>query len=113
MAICFFALLGHIIFEAYLTFVFIVLAYLVASVRWWSREARFLIAAIFFLSFWQNIIWVQALQAVANLDSVPELIAIGVFKSGPLILLLILLARHWRELLDSYGASAWTRPSTV
>jgi glycosyl transferase family 87 len=108
MALCFFALLGHIVYEAYLTFVFVVLVYVLASWQSWSREARVLTGLVFCLSFWQNIIWVRLLQSVTRLDSVPELIAIGLFKSGPLILLLVLLWRHSREWLDSYRAPAWT-----
>jgi Glycosyltransferase family 87 len=109
MAICFFSLLGHIVYEAYLSFLFIVLAYLVASIRRFAPSARLLVGTIFCLSFWQNVMWMDFLRYFFDLDSVPELIAIGLFKSGPLILLLVLLARHHEDLFESYHAEAWKR----
>lgn len=108
LAISFFSLFGHIVYEAYLTFLFIVLTYIVASERHFGPRARFLIGTILFLSFWQNIIWADLLRHFFRLDSVPELIAIGLFKSGPLILLLVFLWRHHEELFESYDAEPWT-----
>jgi hypothetical protein len=107
MAICFFCLQGHIVYEAYLTFLFIVLAYLVANDHCFTTKARRLIGAIFFLSFWQNIIWVDLLRHFVRLDSVAELLTIGLFKSGPLILMLTLLVRHHQTLFASYETEAW------
>jgi hypothetical protein len=107
MAISFFSLFGHIVYEAYLTFLFVVLAYLVAARESFVRQARVLIYAIFFFSFWQNIIWMDLLRYLFDLNTIPELIGIGLFKSSPLILLLVLLWKHYRELFESYEFESW------
>ena len=107
MAICFFSLFGHIVYEAYLTFLFIVLAYVVAASRHFSSQARVLVGVMFFLCFWQNIVWMDLLRYFFNLNSVVELITIGLFKSAPLILLLVFLWRHHSELFASYETASW------
>lgn len=107
MAICFFLLFGHIVYEAYLTVLFVVLAYLIASEDRLGAGARRLVAWIVLLCVFQNITWIQLLEPFERFDGALELIAIGLFKSAPLILLLLLLSRHQRELLDSYEAPAW------
>jgi hypothetical protein len=113
MAIAFFSLLGHIVYEAYLTFVFILLAYLLASHHYLKIEGRVLTGAIFLLCFWQNIIWVDLFRYLFHLDSILELISIGLFKSAPLLLLLIILWRHHEELFRSYESEAWKLDSSA
>ena len=54
-----------------------------------------------------NIIWMDLLRYFFNLNSVVELITIGLFKSGPLILLLVFLWRHYSELFASYETASW------
>ncbi len=103
MAISFCLLISQIVWEHYLTFLFIVLAYVVAKYRYFRMEAKFLIGAIFFLSIWQNLIFINLIQHNFNINSIPELLFMGIFKSGPLILTLLFLLRHYKEIFECFS----------
>ena len=108
-ALLFWAFLTHILYEAYLTFLFIPLAYALAARRHFSRGAVRLIAVIFALCFWQNVVWADLLRYFVTIDSVAGLFAIGLFKGGPVILLFVWFVRYYRELFDSYRDEVWAR----
>jgi hypothetical protein len=109
MAVACSLLLPQTIWEHYLALLFVCLAYVVASSRHFSREARLIIAGIFVLSLGQNLIVVNMLREYLRFDSLPLLLMIGLFKSGPLWLTLLLLWRHHKAWLHSYAAPQWMR----
>ena len=113
MAISFFVLIGHIVYEAYLAVLLIVLVFFLATFRFFNREAKLMIGAICALSFWQNIIWIDLLRRFLRFESVPELVGIGLFKSAPVILLLVLLLRHHGAIFDIYDHLIGGRPEAA
>jgi len=108
MATAFFLLFSQTLWEHYLTVLFLLLTYVVANHQHFSRGALALVAAIFVLSFGQNLIFIHFLQTRFAFESVYALLGIALFKSGPLLLTLIFLWRHYRELFHSYTTPAWT-----
>jgi hypothetical protein len=108
LALLFSLLTAPIVWEHYLALLFVPLAYVVASHRYWSREACWITAFIFVFAMGQNLIFIDWLSAHARFDSLAGLLAVGVFKSAPLWLTFILLWRHGHELFESYSAPAWT-----
>jgi hypothetical protein len=108
MGVCFWLLVSQTIWEHYLTLLFIPLVYIVAVRRWFPQRARQLVAAIFVLSLGQNLVLMEFLWTRVDIQSVSALIGIGLFKSGPLLLTLILLWRHRGSLFASYTRPVWT-----
>ena len=107
MAVSFCLLLSQTVWEHYLAVLFLPLAYLVAVRHHLSRSAVWLIWAIFFLSIWQNLIIVNVLRDSFRWESFVALLAIGLLKSGPLLLFLILLVRHRAEVYATYALPPW------
>jgi hypothetical protein len=107
LAILFSLLTAPTVWEHYLALLFVPLAYLVASRRYWSREALWITAAIFLFAMGQNLIFINWLDTHAALNTLVPLLAVGFFKSAPLLLALILLWRHGDELFASYRAPVW------
>jgi hypothetical protein len=107
MAVACGLLLPQIIWEHYLALLFVCLAYVVACSPHFSREAHLIIAGIFVLSLGQNLIVVNVLREYFRFDSLPLLLMIGLFKSGPLWLTLLLLWRHHKAWLHSYTTPQW------
>jgi len=107
MAMVFYLLWSKTIWEHYLSFLFPLLIYIVAARVCFSRQALAIVAAIFVLSVGQNLVLVYWLRDTFAFATPWALLGIGLFKSGPLLLTLVLLWRHGRELLDSHGAAAW------
>lgn len=104
MATLFFLVWSRTVWEHYLSVLFLLLAYLVAVRQRFSRAALSLVAAIFALSVFQNLIFTSWLRAHVAFDTLPALLGIALVKSGPLLLTLVFLWRHWREWFDSYAA---------
>lgn len=113
MALLFFLLWSSTLWEHYLAVLFLPLVYIVASSQHFPRRALALVAAIFALSVGQNLILIEFLRARFTLDSFAELVGIGLFKSGPLLLTLILLWRHHPDLFRSHAAPSWQRPQVT
>ena len=113
MAITFFLLWSVTLWEHYLAVLFLPIVYVVASRQYFSKGALDLVAAIFVLSVGQNLILTDFLRAHFAFDSLAALLGIGLFKSGPLILMAIFLWRHHQELFRSYGAPAWERGASM
>ena len=99
--------------EHYLAVLFLPLAYLVAVRHHLGRSAVWLIWAIFFLSVWQNLIIVKVLRDSFRWESFVALLAVGLLKSGPLLLFLILLVRHRAEMYATYTLPPWAAAVAV
>jgi hypothetical protein len=107
LAILFFILWSRTLWDHYLALLFVPLIYVVATRPYFSRGAMALIAGIFLLSIGQNLVLTEILHARLRLESPGALIAIALFKTGPLVLTLTLLWRHGHGLLRSHTAPAW------
>ena len=101
MAICFWLLTSQVIWEHYLTLLFLPLAYVVAVRDRLSSMANNLVWAIFALSLGQNLILVEYVAGRLPEESTAVLLVMGILKAGPLILLATLLWRHDREIITS------------
>jgi hypothetical protein len=107
LAIAFFLLWSPTLWEHYLTVLFPLLAYIVASREQFSGRARALVSVIFLLSLGQNLILMDWLRGRFAFDSAVTLTGIALLKSGPLWLTLILLWRHYPDVFRSYSVPAW------
>ena len=110
MAIAFFLLWSSTLWEHYLAVLFPLLVYVVAASRYFSRRALVLVALIFLLSIGQNLILTLFLRDHFQFDSVVAGLGIALYKTGPLLLTVILLWRHNAELFASYSSREWDRP---
>jgi len=108
LAITFCLLISQTVWEHYLAALFPLLAYILAARRQFNAGALALVGAIILLAIGQNLILINFLRAHFSFDSRPELVLIGLFKSAPLLLTLIFLWRHYREMFKSYDASLWS-----
>lgn len=97
------------VYEHYLSLLFPFLIYVVASSKDFSREALTLVALVFLFSIGQNLILVNWVRYGFEIDSLPELLFVALLKGAPLLLTLVLMWRHGRELLQSHHAPAWAR----
>ncbi len=109
LAIVFFLLWSRTLWDHYLAMLFVPLIYILAAREYFDRAALWLVAAIAVLSLGQNIVLIEFLHRHLVLESLVSLLAIALFKTGPLVLTMVLLWRHWRGLLDSHSAPAWPR----
>ncbi len=107
MAVCFCLMMSQTVWEHYLAALFLFLAYVVAAQRYFSRPAMLMIGAVFLLAIGQNLIFINLLRTVHSFDSLPELVLVGLFKSGPLLLTFTFLWKHYDELFRSYAAEQW------
>lgn len=107
LAILFSLLIAPVVWEHYLALLFVPLIYVVASHRYFSHAALWMVACIFVVALGQNIIFVNWLSTHFAFDTVGKLVAVGLFKSAPLLLTFVLLWRHSNELFESYHAPAW------
>jgi hypothetical protein len=106
-AIVFCLLVSQTVWEHYLAALFPMLTYVAASRRHFSRGALGLIAAIFLLAAWQNLIVINFISANFHFSTAPQLVLIGVCKSAPLWLTAIFMWRHHEDVFNSYAAPAW------
>lgn len=106
-AIAFSLMISQTVWEHYLAMIFPLLAYVVAARRHFSTFARGLIGAVFLLAIGQNLILVNLLRYRFSIASIPELILIGLFKSGPLLLILVFMWCYRHEVFRSYAAPEW------
>jgi hypothetical protein len=99
------------VFEHYLSLLFPLLIFVVASSKSFSREALTLVAVIFLFSIGQNLILINWIRYGFEIDSLPELLFVALLKAAPLALTMVLLWRHGSELLRSHAVPAWSRYS--
>jgi len=107
LAIVFFLLWSPTIWEHYLSLLFPLLIYIVAAKAHFRRSALAIVTLIFALSIGQNLIVINWLRYGFPFDTVPALVGITLFKSGPLLLTILLLWWHGGDLLRSHTAQAW------
>jgi hypothetical protein len=98
-----------VVWEHYLALLFIPLSYCLAVAPRLSRRAQLLLIAILILSMTQNVSVVERIRSVIYVNSWPELVAAGLFKSGPLALAAILLIAFRREWIGASNA-VWDLP---
>jgi hypothetical protein len=108
LAVLFSLLLAPVVWEHYLALLFIPLVYIVAGERYFTRPAHWMVALVFVFALGQNIILVDWLRHQLTLDTAGALVAVGMLKSAPLLLTVVLLWRHHDELFASYRAPAWS-----
>lgn len=108
MAVSVCLLLSQTVWEHYLSALFLLLMYVVASYRHFSRKGLTLVGAAFLLAIGQNLILIDFLRSEFSLDSFFGLLVMGLFKSGPLLLTLIFLLSQRKELFASYASRLWS-----
>lgn len=108
LALTFCLALSQTVWEHYLALLFPLIAYVIASYRQFSRGALALIAVILAFSITQNVTFTALLRPVEITSSV-ALIVLGIFKSIPLLLSIILLVRYHEEFFTGYQAGSWRR----
>jgi hypothetical protein len=100
-------LLATVVWEHYLTVLFLLLAFLVARWSVLGTAARGLVAAIFVSSLAQNLVLVNFVRARTTLDTHGELLAAGLVRSAPLLLCALLLVLCSRDLFRAYASAPW------
>lgn len=101
-AILFFPLVSEIVWEHYLMVLIVPALYVLARRSCFSVQAVGLTVAALVLCAGQNIVVPLALDRLFEIDSFAELLIVGLYKSGPAILMLLLVARHGTELIESH-----------
>jgi len=107
LSVLFALLVSPIVWEHYLALLFIPLAYLLAVRSELDKPSLWAMGLIFLFAIGQNLVLVMWLETTFTFDSAPELVAIGLLKSAPLLLTLILLRPRQGGLLGSYAHTAW------
>ena len=105
----FYLVFSPTVYEHYLSLLFPLLIFIVASASSFSRQALTLVATIFAFSVAQNLILINWVRYGFNIDSLPELLFVALVKGAPLLLTMVLLWRHRGEVLQSHAAPAWGR----
>jgi hypothetical protein len=94
MAISFCLLISRVVWEHYLSILFIPLAFLLAGFPAMTRTARVHLGTIFALSLLQNLVLVHFFRTHVPLTSSAALLAVSLVKAGPLLLYLAFLWMH-------------------
>ncbi|HRJ90040.1 MAG TPA: glycosyltransferase family 87 protein [Pyrinomonadaceae bacterium] len=102
MSITFCLMISQTVWEHYLIILFPLLAYIVANHTSFSLGARILVAIAIVMSFGQNIVFVNFLEAQVSFDTIPELVLIGLLKSCPLWLIFTFLLKYRVEFFRSF-----------
>ncbi len=97
-----------IVWAHYLSAVFLLIAFALATQRHFPRPAMALIAAIVLLSVGQNLIIILEIVRMTGMDQPIEKVGMGVFKSLPLWLTLAFLVLHRRAIFSAYHAPGWS-----
>jgi hypothetical protein len=103
IAIVFCLMAAPVVWEHYLAFLFIPLAFLAANEDRISRSTFRLVLLAAFLTVFQNLVVVLWLWEQLTSAPWPVHVAIAVVKASPLLVVLALLARHQRDILASYA----------
>jgi hypothetical protein len=105
MSLAFFLLVSETIWEHYVTVLFIPATYVLARRARFSTGAIVTMIAALVLSAAQNLYVALTIQRLVQIDSIPEIVAVGLYKSGPLLLLLWFLIRYHDEFVASQPSS--------
>ncbi|MGQ0542225.1 MAG: glycosyltransferase family 87 protein [Blastocatellia bacterium] len=108
MSVTFCLMISQTVWEHYLIVFFPLLAYIAANYRSFSTGARVVLAVVFGMSLGQNIVFINMLEARISLNTIPELVFIGLLKSSPLWLMLIFLLNYRKEFFQSFLHPQWT-----
>jgi hypothetical protein len=111
MALSFWLLFSLLIWEHYLAVLFITLSYLLAVRNELPSRARMLVGAIVLASLGQNLIPVMFVADRFAPQSTVALLAVGLLKAAPLLLLTALLVGDHRALFETYRLPAWRHAS--
>lgn len=108
MAIAFGLFLMPIVWEHYLSMLFIPLSYLLVFFHRLSRPAQAILAMIYGLCFLQNLVIVMWLRShLPASHAMWLMISTALFKSAPLLLFALLLYWQRRRVLETYGFKKW------
>jgi hypothetical protein len=106
LSLLFFLLVSEIVWEHYVMVLFIPATYVLARRGRFSAGARGLVWAALLLSAGQNIGLALAIDRLVTVDAFREILAVGLYKSGPLLLTAVFLVRFHGELVRSHGPSS-------
>lgn len=109
-SLCFGQLLLPVVWEHYLSVLFIPLAYFVACRRYFNREALILIAAIFVIPAVRNFaffLWMRGAPVDQDPFPLGGLMLLALSKSAPLLLVAVFLQRHHRSWFKTYAPPNW------
>ncbi|MCP5433773.1 MAG: DUF2029 domain-containing protein [Alphaproteobacteria bacterium] len=107
LAVLFALLFTPVVWAHYLSFVFILIAYLAASWRSLPLGANALVGLIVLLAMGQHVRIVQWIDSHIGFESLAMQVAVAEFKSLPLLLTLILLWKFRDAIFATYRAPAW------
>ena len=102
MAIVFFLLVSDILWEHYLMVLFIPATYVLARRERFSARAVWLMGLSLVLCLGQNVGLTLAVDRLVTIDTVAGVLAVGLWKSGPLVLLLTFLVCCHGDLVRSH-----------
>ena len=99
-------LLMPVVWEHYLSVLFLPAAYLLAILPMLTPSARRMLALLCACCVTQNLIVSLWLRSWVTYDGAATLVLLGLYKSVPLILFTMLVWRHQKELVRSYETTA-------
>ncbi len=99
--------LSPVVWAHYLTFLFPLLATIIALRAYLTPGARLLTGAILALGLFQNEIFADRVRAATGFDGLPEIAAFGLLRSLPLLLTLLLLWIARRDIADALRDPGW------
>ncbi len=98
---------SNVLWEHYLSYIFILYAMVAATRRQFPRPALALIAAIIVLSIGQNVVLVMAARSVFGFDTQLEQTLIAQFKSLPLLITTIFVLAYRQQLYAALSMPGW------
>ena len=106
LSLLFFLMVSQTLWEHYLTVLFIPLSFLLATQDRFEKRAQAIVWSIIVLSIGQNLIFIHALQSIFTFQSLSAQIAVCVFKSAPIWIMIIFLWRYHQALFKAYETPA-------
>jgi hypothetical protein len=105
MSLAFFLLVSETVWEHYVMVLFIPATYVLARRALFPAGAVRVMLGAVVLSAAQNLYLALTIERLLRIDSIPEIIAVGLYKSGPLLLLGWFLIRYHGEFVKSQPAA--------
>ena len=103
LAIFFFLFWSRTIWEHYLMLLFVPLLFIVSNRHRLPAIVVSYATVILVLCAFQNLILINWIESVVDDSSLGALLALSLFKSGPLLLMAVILGLHWRALLRAHA----------
>lgn len=107
LSIVFFLFWSRTIWEHYLMLLFIPVMFGVISRHSLPASAVRLGVGLLVLCVLQNLIFINWLASLVDDSSLPALVLLSLFKSGPLLLTAVLLAWHWRSIVRAHNEAGF------